>query len=203
MIKLAMIFATALAVQALAVQAQDHLTEGKASFIFNGERVLIEQNPTTAAEYAARFSGLTPSCDPYCIAPELAAVGIETVVEPQVLDFLIESAGRNKGLLIDARLPADRAMGYIPGSVIIPHTILENDNDTRKDVLKALGARAFDDIYNFNDAQNLMIYDGGPSQNDAGLLISYLLEVGYPPEKLSYYRGGMQVWSVLALTIQE
>ncbi|MDG1069824.1 MAG: hypothetical protein P8P40_15830 [Sulfitobacter sp.] len=48
-----------------------------------------------------------------------------------------------------------------------------------------------------------MVYDNGPSQNDAGVLIAHLLEVGYPPEKIRYYRGGMQVWSVLALTVQE
>lgn len=85
----------------------------------------------------------------------------------------------------------------------MPHPTIAEAGETRTQILKALGARAFDDIYNFADAQMLMVYDNGPSQNDAGVLIAHLLEVGYPPEKIRYYRGGMQVWSVLALTVQE
>lgn len=195
----AMVFAF----QANFVSAQDHLASGKASFIFDGERVNISQNPSTAADYAARFASIAPSCDPNCIAPKSAAVGINTVVEPEVLGFLIDAVGKNEGLLVDARMPDGRAMGHIPGSVSLPHTTLAQANDFREQILTALGTRIFEGIYNFSDAQNLVVYDNGPSQNDAGLLISYLLEVGYPPEKLSYYRGGMQVWSVLGLTVQE
>ena len=75
--------------------------------------------------------------------------------------------------------------------------------DIRGQIMLALGAREFDGVYNFADAQTLMAFDNGPSQNDAGELIANLLEIGYPPEKIKYYRGGMQVWSVLALTIQK
>ena len=28
-----------------------------------------------------------------------------------------------------------------------------------------------------------------------------LLKMGYPPEKLKYYRGGMQAWTSLGLTV--
>lgn len=154
-------------------------------------------------KFASRFASLKASCDPHCAAPALVAVGIETVIEPQLLEFMVEAVGRNTGLLVDARMPADRALGFIPGSVSLPHQMLAELNDIRTQTLKALGARTFEDVYNFADAQTLMVYDNGPSQNDAGLLVAHLLEVGYPPEKIRYYRGGMQVWSVLALTVQE
>lgn len=203
MIKRAAIFAAALALQPSAGATQDTATLALASFIFDGKRIEIGPNSPDAVKYASRFAALTASCDPNCVAPAYAAVGVETVIEPQVLEFLVDVVGRNAGLLIDARMPADRALGYIPGSVSLPHEALAEPNETQAQILKALGARSFEDIYNFADAQMLMVFDNGPSQNDSGVLIAHLLEVGYPPEKIRYYRGGMQVWSVLALTVQE
>ncbi|WP_299414356.1 rhodanese-like domain-containing protein [uncultured Sulfitobacter sp.] len=197
------LFVAAIAAHTTVLNAQDQTAKGQASFIFNGSQISISQNSAQAADYAARFSAVPPSCDPHCIAPFQAAVGIETVIEPQVLNFLVNAVGKNEGLLLDARMPEDRALGYIPGSVSLPFATLAQDNKFRDQILMALGVRVFEDVYNFSDAQRLMIYDNGPSQNDAGVLISYLLEAGYPPELMSYYRGGMQVWSVLALTIEE
>jgi len=197
------IFAVVFAVQAFAALADAGTGNGKASFIFDGNRVLISQNAQNAAAKAAVFAEIEPSCDPSCIAPHEAAAGIKTVIEPDVLDFLVNMVGKNEGLLVDARMPEARKSGFIPGSVNLPHQTLAKDNSFRDQILTALGVRIFDDVYNFSDAQSLLIYDNGPSENDAGALVSNLLDAGYPIEKIEYYRGGMQVWSVLALTIQE
>jgi rhodanese-related sulfurtransferase len=32
-------------------------------------------------------------------------------------------------------------------------------------------------------------------------MIKALLEVGYPAEKIKYYRGGMQAWTSLGLSV--
>ncbi|MEP1766978.1 MAG: rhodanese-like domain-containing protein [Sulfitobacter sp.] len=197
------IFAALFALQAGVTQAQESTENGKASFIFNGSRVLIGQNTQAATQKAGVFAAIEPSCDPACIAPFEVAEGVKTVIEPEVLDFLVNGVGKNKGLLVDARMPEARKAGFIPGSVNLPHSTLAKDNAFRDQILTALGVRIFEDVFNFSDAQTLLIYDNGPSQNDAGGLISNLLEAGYPAEKISYYRGGMQVWSVLALTVQE
>lgn len=201
--KSAAFFAATFVAHTLAGAVQADVSLAQASFIFDGMRIEIGPNEPQAVKYAGLFASLPASCDPNCIAPAEAAVGIETVIEPQVLEFLVEAVGKNKGLLVDARMPSDRALGFIPGSVNLPHETIAAPGETRTQILKALGARVFDDVYNFADAQTLMIYDNGPTQNDSGVLIAHLLEAGYPPEKISYYRGGMQVWSVLALTVQE
>tara|TARA_R110002049_G_scaffold135950_12_gene295578 strand:+ start:304 stop:1059 length:756 start_codon:yes stop_codon:yes gene_type:complete len=201
--KRAALFATALAVQASIGMAQSETSPVQASFIFDGNRIKIMANSKDADLYASRFASIPASCDPHCIAPQVAAVGIDTVIEPEVLEFLEQTVGGNQGLLVDARMPVDREMGYIPGSVSLPHVTMAEAGDIRGQIMLALGAREFDGVYNFADAQALMVFDNGPSQNDAGELIANLLEIGYPPEKIKYYRGGMQVWSVLALTIQK
>ena len=203
MIGRAAVLAAAFFMQAATGQAQDRAVTAQAAFNFGGALVQISPNAANAATYASRFAAVPASCDPYCIAPQSAAVGIEALIEGQVLDFLVEKVGQNAGLLVDARMPEARALGYIPGSVSLPHETLAPENEFRDEILKALGARAFEDVFNFADAQNLVVYDNGPTQNDAGVLISHLLEVGYPPEKIRYYRGGMQVWSVVGLTVQE
>jgi hypothetical protein len=42
--------------------------------------------------------------------------------------------------------------------------------------------------------------DSGPATQHAAALIVDLLAAGYPPEKIGYYRGGMQVWTTLGLS---
>lgn len=195
--------ALALALGVNSVSADEHKITGQVQFLFDGEEVTVGPAFPKAGAYAARFAAIEPSCDPYCVAPQEAADGIKTVAEPDVLEFLITAVGRSEGLLVDARMPPDRALGYIPGSVSLPHETIEDDTEFRVEILKALGARTFDGLYNFADAQQLVVFDNGPTQNDAGILISHLLEVGYPAKQIWYYRGGMQVWSVLGLTVQE
>lgn len=199
----AAIFATAMVFNVTSAQAQDLASQTLAEFVFNGVELDIRTGFRGASEYAARFAGLEPACDPVCITPYMAADNIKTVSEPDVFDFMKNMVGQNAGLLVDARMPDSRAMGSIPGSVSLPAQTLSSDNEFRDEILKALGARAFEGVFNFADAQSLVIFDNGPTQNDAGTLIAHLLDAGYPPENIRYYRGGMQVWSVLGLTIQE
>jgi len=175
----------------------------QADFVFNGIELSISTGFPAAADYAAQFAALAPACDPECLSGPMVASGVATIVETEVLEFLAEVVGQNAGLLVDARMPNDRAMGFIPGSVSLPFETLNPNNELRDEILKALGARAFEDVFNFSDAQSLVVYDSGPTRHDAELLIGHLLEVGYPAEKILYYRGGMQVWAVLGLTIQE
>lgn len=197
------VIAVAILVSAGAARADGHASGAQADFVFNGIELSISTGFAGAAEYAARFAALAPSCDPECVSGPTAAPNVQTLVEPEVLEFLAQAVGQNAGLLVDARMPNDRAMGFIPGSVSLPFETLNPQNELRDEILKALGARAFEDVFNFTDAQSLVVYDSGPTRHDAELLIGHLLEVGYPADKIRYYRGGMQVWAVLGLTIQE
>jgi hypothetical protein len=201
--KRAAILAAVLSVHVSSAQAEDLDFSGAAAFMFNGAPIVIAPASTDAARHAALFAAIAPACNPHCIASQTVAEGVATLQEPDVLAFLVSEVSENMGLLADAPMPGDRAQGFIPGSVSLPFETVSENNEFRDEILKALGARAFEDVFNFTDAQDLVVFDGGPTQDDAAMLINHLLGAGYPPEKIRYYRGGMQVWSVLGLTVQE
>ena len=165
------------------VTAQSASKEAKASFIFNGERVNIARDNPEIARFAVRFASSGDACGAPCIAPMIVADGVRTLGETDVLAFLMDEVANNKGLMVDARMPADRASGHIPGTVSLPYATLDAKNEFKNDILRALGAREFDGIFNFTDARKLLVYDKGPSTDDAGQLVQNLLDEGYPAEK--------------------
>ena len=185
------------------VTAQDIFKEAKASFIFNGERVNISRENQEPARIATRFSINGAECGEPCIAPMVIAEGIETFGELDVLAFLVNEVAGNTGLMVDARMPADRAKGFIPGTVSLPYATLSPENEFKDEILRALGVREIDGMFTFTDARELLVYDNGPSADDAGKLVRNLLDEGYPASKIRYYRGGMQVWAILGFSIKE
>ncbi|KIN63187.1 Rhodanese-like protein [Sulfitobacter noctilucicola] len=182
--------------------AQEQLTQASASFLFNGQQVTIARDAGQSPAIAQQFTSSTDSCGGSCIAPMQAAPGVTTLGELEVMRFLSQDVAGGQGLMVDARVPQDRAKGFIPGSVNLPFSTLDSSNAFRSDILRAIGAREFDGLFNFSDARTLLVYDSGPTSDDAHRLISNLLDAGYPPEMLMYYRGGMQVWAALGFSIQ-
>ena len=55
--------------------------------------------------------------------------------------------------------------------------------------------------WDFSNAKELLLWCNGPWCGQSPRAISGLLNAGYPAEKLYYYRGGMQMWQSLGLTI--
>jgi rhodanese-related sulfurtransferase len=173
-----------------------------ASFTYQGQEKIIAQAPRADAVSVARFYSLQGGCDGLCIAPDVAAEGVETITENAVLAFMAQDLANGTGLLIDSRLPSDRAVGFLPASVSIPFSLISPENPLLPDILGALGARSLFDAYNFTDAMTLVVFDAGPTTTDASTLINAMLDAGYPADKIKYYRGGMQVWSTLGLTTE-
>lgn len=200
--KLTAIGAVACGLFASVAFAQDQALEAKASFVFNGEQIQISRDTGTALQHAATFAGVINTCGAPCIVPMEVAQGVPTFGETEVLSFLINEVANATGLLVDARMPNDRARGFIPGSVNLPYATMDSGTSFLTEIFTALGARALDGAFNFADAQSLLVYDTGPSSDDAGRLVNNLLAAGYPSEKIKYYRGGMQVWAVLGFSIE-
>lgn len=187
------------AIAASAVSAQQ--TTG-ASFTFQGQVKSIVQAPRIDGQSVSRFYDLGAGCDGLCIAPDIAAAGVETITENAVIDFMASEVAAGTGLLIDSRDQAARALGFLPTSANMPQELFTPDNPLLPEIFKALGARSLLGAYNFTDAMTLVVYDAGPTTWDAHNLINAMIAEGYPTDKIKYYRGGMQVWSTLGLTIE-
>ena len=160
------------------------------------ERIQDKENVITGT-----FAKTSRSCPPFCIHPMKAAEGVETVGELEIMDFLTQKVSKGDGLLVDARIPEWHEKGTIPGSVNIPFTLFSSKNPYLDDLLTVLGAKpAGQDGWEFSEAKELLMFCNGPWCDQSPRAIKGLLEIGYPAEKLYYYRGGMQNWSVLGLS---
>lgn len=174
-----------------------------ASFTINGTDVLIERDQNTDARLDSEFTKTSRSCPPFCIHPMSAGEGVETVGEIEVIDFIDNYVEDGKGLLIDSRIPSWFAKGTIPGAINIPFSTLSPDNQYRDEILQALGATQSGDAWDFSAATDLLMFCNGPWCDQSPRAIRNLLDVGYPAEKIRYYRGGMQLWLLLGLNTAE
>lgn len=171
-------------------------------FEYEGNRIRIQRIQDTNHRLDNSFTKTSRPCPPFCIHPMQAAIGVESVGELELMDFLIKKVRTNRGLLVDARLPEWYQRGTIPGSVNIPWTILTAgpDNPYTAKILKALDAREEQGDWDFRAAMELLLFCNGPWCDQSPRAINNLIKLGYPPEKLYYYRGGMQAWQLLGLT---
>jgi len=143
-----------------------------------------------------RTSRMTP---PFYIQPFEPVKGVETYGELELLDFIKNRLNYDEGALIDARIPKWFKMGTIPGAVNLPFSLFYA-KEYKDDVLEYLGAQKKDGKWNFDKALTLVIFDNGPWDQQAVDEIKNLVKMGYPKEKIKYYRGGMQYWQILGLT---
>lgn len=180
------------------------ITDGVASvdFSVNGQDFSISRIQDTENEVTGPLARTSAPCPTSCIQPVSAAPGVSTVAELEVLSFLQTHVADGRGLLIDARLPTDFAARTIPGAVNVPSTTLDATNPYRDQILIALGAVETAGALNFDAARNLVLFCDGPTCPEAGRTVRNLIDAGYPAEKLAYYRGGLQHWALVGLTLR-
>lgn len=210
------------------VQAQDvkvKITKDKAYAIVHAgdEKIKISRIQNTSHIIDGSFAKTSRPCPPFCINPISLDDRVNTVAELEVIQFMETAVYRGDGVIIDARTPSWYKKGTIPGSVNIPFTTFEKDPHSIElaEVLEGLGAVERDDVgsaermiekmglldgdqktddWDFTNAKELLLWCNGPWCGQSPRAIHALLKIGYPPEKLHYYRGGMQMWQSLGLT---
>ncbi len=176
-----------------------------AEVIHAGKPVRIERNQDNKNTIDADYALTSRACPPFCIKPIKLAVGVETIGELEMIDYLVAaSKADSKVLVIDSRTPSWVAKGTIPGSVNIPWTLLKEGSSDPLTIAGILedrfGAKDEDDLWNFSEVKTLVLFCNGMWCGQSPANIKTLLKYGYPADKIKWYRGGMQNWHVLGLT---
>lgn len=165
----------------------------------SGKTVRIERNQNTKNRLTNGFSKTSRACPPFCVHPMTAGPGVQTVGEIELLSFMKSSVEKSRGLLIDARIPSFFKKGTIPGAVNIPFNLFsKSDNPYFERILAVMGAtKKPNGNWDFSKSMALMLFCNGPWCDQSPRAIKNLLAVGYPANRLFYYRGGMQNWLAL------
>ncbi len=193
--------------------------------LHDGKVVKIERIQDQNHVLTGGFAKTSRKCPPFCIQPMQVAPGVTTVGELEVLDFIEKKVNTGSGVLIDARTPSWHKKGTIPGSVNIPFTAFGDDQDkaTKAAALAKLGVTPktsssfIDDAWSslqgmmgkgaassewdFKKSKDITLWCNGMWCGQSPHAIHALLKLGYPAEKIHYYRGGMQDWKILGLTV--
>ncbi len=170
-----------------------------------GQNISIMRNQNPNQLINPEFAKTSRKCPPFCIQPAVLAPGVSTIAELEVLHFLQQiNAGDAATLVIDSRTSEWVEKGTIPGSVNIPWDKLDtgkSDVVAVEDVLqKQLGVQGQEGTWDFASAKTLVMFCNGAWCGQSPTNIHALLKMGYPAEKLFWYRGGMQDWESLGLT---
>ncbi|MEN8129826.1 MAG: rhodanese-like domain-containing protein [Pseudomonadota bacterium] len=176
--------------------------------IYEERRITIRRNQDRKNKVKSYYSYTSRRCPPFCIQPISAAAGVQTVGELEVIDYLKKvSKGDHSLLVIDARTPQWPRRGMIPGAVNIPWTMLDFEHSDAKSVARLmeerLGVSYSEGEIDFSNAKTLILYCNGMWCAQSTRSINALMAMGYPPERLKWYRGGMQAWEMLGLTTVE
>ncbi len=143
-----------------------------------------------AHEITGEWALTSRPCPPFCIQPMTPAPGVTTIGELELLAMLQDPAVT----VIDSRTPDWFQKGSIPGAVSIPYTLI-------LDRLGDLGCEADFDGWDCTAARSVALFCNGLWCGQSPSAIRLMVAAGYPAERIFYYRGGMQSWRLLGLSV--
>lgn len=132
---------------------------------------------------------------------------IKTYAEIEVMDFIYNKSSfeSSKYVLVDSRSSSWFNFGTIPSAVNIPYENLKYDEDFEEEYTQAykdLGIKIKEDgKLDFKDAKTAIFFCNGSWCPVSTKSIKYLLSLGYPSQKLIWYRGGIASWQSLSLPL--
>ncbi len=127
---------------------------------------------------------------------------VETIGELEMMDYIKQqSAGDDSILIIDSRTAAwvERS-GLIPGAINIPFTRFK-ESDSAQEIMEEEFNLIVGETFDFRSTKTLVMYCNGNWCPQSSISIRKLLQMGYPAARIKYYRGGMQSWLGLGLTV--
>lgn len=141
-------------------------------------------------EISGEWARTSRPCPAFCIQPHSPAEGVTTIGELELIAML-----RTPGaVVVDSRTPDWFEGGTIPGAINIPYTYI-------LDELGQLGCEADFEGWDCAQAKPVALFCNGIWCGQSPTAIRNMVQAGYPADRIFYYRGGMQVWRLLGLTV--
>ncbi len=163
----------------------------------NGKTYKIERVQEKDKYLTNTYALTSRPSPPFFVQPFHVTDKVETYGELELLDFI----SKKKGVFIDARLPNWFYKSAIPSAVNMPFKVFLSDSPQREAFLKELGVTyTKSGKRDFSAAKTILLYCNGAWCGQSPTAIHALKKLGYPEEKMKYYRGGMQSWQLLGLT---
>ncbi len=168
----------------------------------NGEKFTIMRNQSKTSKisplYETTFRGAPQ--------PMIIAEGAETLGELEFIEYMKKAQTDENIAIIDSRKPGWFDRLRIPGAVNVPFTNFD-EKDTAIEMMEdEMGVvQKEDGTLDFSNAKTLALYCNGYWCGQTPGMVKNakyaLLKMGYPAEKIKYYRGGMQAWTSLGFTV--
>ena len=152
--------------------------------------VEIQRIQDNANEVEGEWARTSRPCPPFCIQPMTPAPGVTTIGELEMLDMLADE----EAIIVDSRTPDWFEGGTIPSAINIPYTQVV-------DRLGDLGCEIDFDGWDCTEARPVALFCNGLWCGQSPSAIRNMISAGYPAERIFYYRGGMQSWRVLGLSV--
>jgi rhodanese-related sulfurtransferase len=118
------------------------------------------------------------------------AAGVTPIAELELIALLQDPGA----VVVDSRTPDWYAGGTIPGAVNIPYA-------EAVDRLAELGCEIDFEGWDCEGARPVALFCNGAWCGQSPTAIRRMIEAGFPAERIHYYRGGMQAWRMLGLTV--
>lgn len=132
--------------------------------------------------------------------------GIETLGEIEFIEYMKKAQSDESIAIIDSRKPGWFAKLRIPGAINVPFTNFREEDTAIEMMEDEMGVvQKENGTLDFSNAKTLVLYCNGYwCEQTPGMVLNAkfsLIKMGFPGEKIKYYRGGMQAWTSLGLTV--
>ncbi len=152
--------------------------------------VEINRIQDTKHEISGEWALTSRPCPQFCIQPHSPAEGVSTIGELELIEMLQDP----EAVVVDSRTRDWFDGGTIPGAVNIPYTYVVDE-------LARLGCEPDFDGWDCQAAKPVALFCNGVWCGQSPSAIRNMISAGYPADRIFYYRGGMQVWRLLGLTV--
>lgn len=168
----------------------------------NGEEFTLMRNQTPKNKISELYNNTTIGSP----QPIVLTKGVETLGELEFIEYMKKAQSDESIVIVDSRTPSWHERLRIPGSVNVPFTNFQSKQTAIETMEFEFGVtQKANGKLDFSKAKTIVAYCNGYWCGQTPAMVKNvtysLINLGYPAEKIKYYRGGMQAWASFGFTV--